>query len=53
MNSPELLKQFSQEFAACEADMPAPELSIDTGRLSPVEAASEIIKRLGLRTSAA
>lgn len=51
--SPELLKQLSQQFAECEAEMPAPEISIDTGRLSPVETAGEIIKRLGLRTSTA
>jgi hypothetical protein len=53
MVSPELLKQFSQEFAECETEMPTPEISVDTGRLSPAEAAGEIIKRLGLRTSAA
>jgi hypothetical protein len=51
--SPELLKQLSQQFAECEAEMPAPEISIDTGRLSPAEAAAEIMERLGLRKSAA
>jgi hypothetical protein len=51
--SPELLKQLSQQFAVCEAEMPSPELSIDTGQLSPAEGAREIIKKLGLRMSAA
>jgi len=46
--SPELLKQHAQELAACEAEMPAPEISIDTARLSPAEAAREIVKKLGL-----
>lgn len=50
--SPELLKQLAQQFAECEAEMPSPEISIGTERLSPADAAREIIERLGLSTSA-
>jgi hypothetical protein len=34
--SSELLKQLSQQFAECEAEMPSPEISLDTARLSAV-----------------
>ena len=48
-----MLKQLSHQFAEREAEMPAPEISIDTGRLSPAEAAREIIAKLVLRAPAA
>jgi hypothetical protein len=48
-----MLKLLSHQFAERKAEMPAPEISVDTGRLLPAEAAREIIEKLGLRTSAA
>jgi hypothetical protein len=50
--SPDLLKQLSSQFAECEAEMPPADLTVDTARYAPMEAAGEIISRLGLSTKA-
>lgn len=49
LRSLDLLRRLAAEFAACEAAMPAPALSIDTSVTDPKTAAEAIIDALGLR----
>lgn len=46
LRSLELLRHLRPQFAACEAAMPAPMLSIDTGSTAPAEAARQIAAAL-------
>lgn len=43
LRSPALLRQLGPDFAACDAAMPAPALTLDTGSLTPAEAAQAIV----------
>ncbi len=47
LRDPELLRRLHVDFAAAQAAMPVAELQIDTGRVSPVDAAAQIIALLG------
>lgn len=46
LRSLELLRNLRAEFAACEASMPAPALTIDTGAMSPPQAAAMIVEAM-------
>ena len=48
LRSIELLRQLRDDFAACDAAMPEPRLTIDTARLDPAQAAACVVERLGL-----
>lgn len=48
LRSLDLLRELRTAFAACEAAMPAPALTVDTDRQSPGEAAGRIAGRIGL-----
>jgi hypothetical protein len=48
LRSLDLLRQLRDQFAACEAAMPPPALTIDTGQVAPEEAARMIAAALGL-----
>jgi hypothetical protein len=48
--SRDLLRELRPAFEACEARMPAPAMTIDTGSASPARAALQIVETLGLST---
>jgi hypothetical protein len=48
LGSPEQLRLLREAFDACEAEMPAPRLVIDTAAMAPADAAREIIRELDI-----
>lgn len=48
LRSVELLRELRSQYVACEAAMPAPVLSVDTGLVTPPQAARALAEALGL-----